>query len=47
MGFFDDLLDLPGKIVEKAVELPFVVVEKTIEGVQKGATKVMDKLNGE
>jgi len=46
MGFFDDLLDLPGKIIEKAVETPFVVVEKTIEGVEKGVTKFMDKLDG-
>ena len=51
MGFFDELIDLPGKILETGAEaitrIPEVgikAVEGTVKGIAKGVEKTMDTI---
>ena len=52
MGFLDDLIDLPGKIVEEGVEavtrIPEVgikIVKGAVKGVEKGVDKISDAID--
>ena len=53
MGFFDELIDLPGKILETGAEaitrIPEIgikAVEGTVKGVVKGVEKTVDAIEG-